>query len=67
MTAGTTLTIDQKGFFSSVGTLQDTLLTLRDVNRNILAQNDGGGFRLESQISYTPISTGTVYIEAGAF
>ena len=67
MTAGTTLTIDQKGFFSSVGTLQDTLLTLRDVNGNILAQDDDGGFRLESQISYTPITTGTVYVEAGAF
>jgi len=67
VTAGTTLTIDQKGFFSSVGTLQDTLLTLRDVNGNILAQDDDGGFRLESQISYTPITTGTVYVEAGAF
>ena len=47
--------------------MQDTLLTLRGVNGNILAQNDDGGFRLESKNSYTPISTGTVYIEAGAF
>ena len=47
--------------------LRDTLLTLRDPDGNILAQNDDGGFRLESQISYTPTSTGTVYVEAGAF
>ena len=37
------------------------------MNGNILAQDDDGGFRLESQISYTPITTGTVYVEAGAF
>ena len=67
VTAGTTYTIDQKGFFSSVGSLRDTLLTLRDPDGNILAQNDDGGFRLESQISYTSTSTGTVYVEAGAF
>ena len=65
--AGTTYTIDQKGFFSSVGTLQDTLLTLRDGNGSILAQNDDGGFRLESQISYVAANTGIVYVEADAF
>ena len=65
--AGVTYTIDQKGFWSSVGNLRDPLLTLKDSAGAILSQNDDGGFRLESQIIFTPISTETVYVEAGAF
>ena len=65
--AGVTYTIDQKGFWSSVGNLRDPLLTLKDSAGAILSQNDDGGFRLESQIIFTPISTQTVYVEAGAF
>ena len=65
--AGVTYTIDQKGFWSSVGNLRDPLLTLKDSAGTILSQNDDGGFRLESQIIFTPISTETIYVEAGAF
>ncbi|MBH67104.1 MAG: hypothetical protein CMM58_02005 [Rhodospirillaceae bacterium] len=65
--SGTTYTIDQKAFYSSVGTLADPLLTLRDGSGNILAQDDDGGFRLESQITYTAESSTTLYLEAGAF
>jgi subtilisin family serine protease len=65
--AGTVYTIEQKGFFSSVGTLRDPLLSLRDSNGNLIARNDDGGFRLESQINYTPSESQTVYVEAGAF
>jgi hypothetical protein len=62
-----TYTIDQKGFWSSVGNLRDPLLTLKDSAGTVLSQNDDGGFRLESQIIFTPTSTETVYVEAGAF
>jgi hypothetical protein len=65
--AGVTYTIDQKGFWSSVGNLRDPLLTLKDSAGTILGQNDDGGFRLESQIIYTPTTTETLYVEAGAF
>ena len=65
--AGVTYTIDQKGFWSSVGNLRDPLLTLKDSAGTILSQNDDGGFRLESQIIYTPTSTEILYVEAGAF
>ena len=51
--AGVTYTIDQKGFWSSVGNLRDPLLTLKDSAGTILSQNDDGGFRLESQIIFT--------------
>jgi subtilisin family serine protease len=65
--AGLTYTIDQKGFWSSVGNLRDPLLTLKDAAGNVLSQNDDGGFRLESQIVFTPSGSETVYVEAGAF
>jgi hypothetical protein len=65
--AGVIYTIDQKGFWSSVGNLRDPLLTLKDSAGTILSQNDDSGFRLESQIVFTPASSQTVYVEAGAF
>ena len=65
--AGLTYTIDQKGFWSSVGNLRDPLLMLKDSTGSILSQNDDGGFRLESQIVFTPANSETVYVEAGAF
>ena len=65
--AGVIYTIDQKGFWSSIGNLRDPLLTLKDSAGTILSQNDDSGFRLESQIVFTPASSQTVYVEAGAF
>ena len=67
VTAGVTYTIDQKGFYSDVGTLTDPLLKLRDSAGTLLAENDDGGFRLESQLTYTPTASETVFVEAGAF
>ena len=65
--AGATYTIDQKGFWSAVGNLRDPFLTLKDGSGTVLSQNDDGGFRLESQITYLATNNETIYVEAGAF
>ncbi|MCB2093042.1 MAG: M10 family metallopeptidase C-terminal domain-containing protein [Rhodobacteraceae bacterium] len=62
LTAGTRYTITQDG-----STLSDPLLNLRNSAGSIVATNDDSGGTLDSLISFTATTTGTYYIDAGAF
>ncbi|RMC32080.1 M10 family metallopeptidase C-terminal domain-containing protein [Paracoccus alkanivorans] len=48
-------------------TLQDPYLELRDASGRLIASNDDSGGELNSQIVFTPNSTGTYYINATSF
>ncbi|WP_170162764.1 M10 family metallopeptidase, partial [Pacificibacter maritimus] len=63
LTAGETYTFDLDG---SAG-LFDTTLTLRDRFGNELAYNDDTGRELFSSLTYTAGSTGTFYLDVGAY
>ncbi|MGB5066708.1 MAG: M10 family metallopeptidase C-terminal domain-containing protein, partial [Albidovulum sp.] len=62
LTAGTNYTITQNGT-----SLSDPLLNLRNSAGSIIATNDDSGGTLNSLISFTATTTGTYYIDAGAF
>ena len=65
--AGHEYEINLRGADSSFGTLADPLLRVLSSGGSTLAQNDDGGTGLESKIEYTAVSSGTIFIEAGAF
>ena len=67
LTAGTTYTIEQKGSSSGVGTLSDTHLFLYDSSGSYLTDDDDSGLRFESQLSYTPSTSGTYYVAARGY
>jgi hypothetical protein len=67
ITSGTTYQIDLKGSVSNVGTLVDPLLRILNLNGEVLSQNDDGGRGLESSVNYTALSSGEIFLEAGAF
>jgi serralysin len=62
LTAGTNYTITQTGT-----SLSDPLLNLRNSAGTVLATNDDSGGTLNSLISFTATTSGTYYIDAGAF
>ena len=65
--AGAIYQIDLRGSPSSLGTLSDPLVRIIDANGTTLVQDDDSGTGLESKLEYKATSSGTVYIEAGAF
>jgi Calx-beta domain-containing protein/pre-peptidase len=67
LTAGFAVTIDLLGVDTSAGTLVDPYLYLYDSGGNLLRQDDDAGVGFESEINYTPTSTGIYYIGAAAF
>ena len=67
LVAGTTYTIRLLGAASGNGTLTDPYLRLHDNAGTLLAQNDDSGGTLESQLSFTPATTGTYYLDVGAY
>tara|TARA_R110002049_G_scaffold117332_2_gene270542 strand:+ start:127299 stop:129563 length:2265 start_codon:yes stop_codon:yes gene_type:complete len=62
LTEGQTVQIAQNGLG-----LSDPLLQLRDASGNLVASNDDGGPGLDSLITFTALSGGVYYIDAGAF
>ncbi|MDH5529159.1 MAG: M10 family metallopeptidase C-terminal domain-containing protein, partial [Paracoccaceae bacterium] len=62
LTAGSAYTFTQTGL-----SLPDTLLALRDASGNLIAQNDDFGGTFNSSITFTATTTGTYYIDAGAY
>ncbi|MEP5650752.1 pre-peptidase C-terminal domain-containing protein [Ascidiaceihabitans sp.] len=62
LTAGETITISQTGL-----SLLDPYLRLYDASGTLLRLNDDGGPGLDSEITYTPTSSGTYYVSAGAY
>lgn len=67
LTAGTAYTFDLEGQDTDGGTLSDPFLVLRNSSGNFIAQDDDGGEKLNAQISFTPDSSGTYYLEARNF
>ena len=67
LTGGGAVTIDLEGQPTGVGTLVDPYLFLYDSAGQNLIQDDDTGAGYNSQISYTPTSSGTYYISAAAF
>ena len=67
--AGVTYTISEIGQHGRGGTLGDPYLALRDAAGNIVATNDDilPGSNPDSQIGFTATSTGTYFVDAGAF
>ena len=64
LVAGQKVTITLNGV-----TLEDPYLRLRDASGNLLAQNDdiSAGVVRDSKIVYTATTTGTYYLDVGAF
>lgn len=65
VTAGSSYQIDLVGSGSSP--LSDPLVRVVTASGTELARNDDGGTGLNSQLTYSPTSTGTVYISAEAY
>ncbi|NSY37281.1 M10 family metallopeptidase C-terminal domain-containing protein [Leisingera sp. ANG59] len=65
--AGQTYEIDLAGSTSGGGTLSDPYLRLHDSSGSIITLNDDSGGTLDSFLTFTAITTGTYYINAGAF
>jgi len=69
LTAGTTYTIDLQGQGAGNGTLEDPLLRLHGNSAASVAENDDIllGENRDSRLTYLATSTGTYFLEAGAF
>ncbi|CAK0740983.1 Peptidase C-terminal archaeal/bacterial domain-containing protein [Azospirillaceae bacterium] len=67
LNAGTQYNLSLRGYDSSEGTLRDPYLRLYNSNNVLLASDDDSGQGLNSQILFTPSTSGTYYITAGAF
>jgi Ca2+-binding RTX toxin-like protein len=67
--AGYTYKIDLAGHASGAGTLADPYLRLHDSSGALVAQNDDvvSGSNPDSEVLYTAPSSGTYYVEAGAY
>jgi hypothetical protein len=67
LTAGQAYTIRLDGVTHNGGTLSDPILSLYNASSTLVTSNDDGGGGLDSQILFTPTTTGTFYLDAGAF
>jgi hypothetical protein len=69
LNAGTSYVLALQGLRAGSGTLQDPYLRLHDASGAVIAQNDDilSGFDRDSQLSLTVPTSGTYYLEAGAF
>lgn len=65
LVAGQTITITLRG--SGTTPLADPYLRLRDASGNLLRENDDSGGSLNSTINFTATTSGTYYIDAGAW
>ena len=63
VTSGVSYQIDAEGSGTSMGTLDDPYVVLRDASGTVLALNDDGGGNLNARIIWRASSTGTVYVE----
>jgi Ca2+-binding RTX toxin-like protein len=68
LTAGVDYVINLSGQDGGGGTLDDTVLTLRDASGRQIASNDDVGFgSLDSRLIFHATTTGTYFVEAGSF
>ena len=64
--AGDSYTFDLEGEGTGRGTLLDPFLILRDSNGTFISQDDDSGILINSQITYTPSTSGTYWLDARA-
>ena len=62
VTSGVTYQIDAEGSETSMGTLADPYLQLRDASGSVIDSNDDGGTGFNARIIWRASSTGTVYV-----
>ena len=62
VTSGFTYQIDAEGVDTSMGTLTDPYVVLRDASDVGLASDDDGGVSFNARLVWTASSTGTVYV-----
>src|SRR5262249_33359646 len=69
LTGGTNYLVNLQGQQAGAGTLEDPYLRIRDSTGALVAENDDIvlGVNRDSQLSFTATTTGTYYLEAGAF
>src|SRR5678815_705340 len=67
LTAGQSITITLSGAATGEGTLVDPYLNLRNSAGNILVFNDDSGGNRNAKIVFTAQTSGTYYIDAGAW
>jgi hypothetical protein len=68
LVAGVTYVINLEGAATAAGTLSDPYLRFHDGAGALLAQNDDASTsNLNSQLTFAAATTGTYYVEAGAF
>ena len=66
LTAGTTYRFDVLGADTGNGTLANPFMRVRDSAGTSLVFDDDSGIGLDSQITYTPTSSGTYFVSAGS-
>ena len=66
LTAGTTYRFDVLGADTGNGTLLNPFMRVRDSAGTSLVFDDDSGIGLDSQITYTPTSSGTYFVSAGS-
>ena len=64
VTSGLTYQIDMEGSPTSMGTLADPFIRLRDATVNSIDSDDNGGTGLNARLTWTADRTGTVYLLA---
>ncbi|MGY2050508.1 NF038122 family metalloprotease [Methylobacterium sp. JK268] len=67
LAAGTHYRFDVRGSADGGGTNPDPTLSLYDGASNLIASDDDSGVGLNARLFYTPTSSGTYYLDAGAF
>ncbi len=67
LTAGVNYLFRESGSAHGLGSLSDTVMTLYNSAGTLVTSNDDSRGTLDSQIIYTPTSSGTYYIDAAAF
>ena len=67
LTAGVQYRLDLQGETGGAGSLHDPLMELFDGSSQLITSNDDSNGTLNSEIVYTPTTSGTYYIDAGAF
>lgn len=66
LVAGRTYLIEQRGSDSGSGTLDDSFIVLRNADGTVVALDDDSGEGFDSALVFTPTTTGTYYLDAGA-
>ena len=67
LTAGSAVTINERGIGGGGGTLDDSYLRLMNASGTEIAFDDDGGAGFDLQLVWSPATSGTYYIVAGSY